>query len=185
MPQSILNSGEEKMKKVIDAFKRELQTVKTGRANPAILNKLRVNYYGSEMPINQIATVSVPEAQILMIKPFDKSVLREIEKTIQLSDLHLNPQNDGTVIRIIFPPLTADRRKELVKEVKSNCENMKVGVRNARRDINDELKELEKESLISEDELKDYMDKSQELTDKYIKELENVAKEKEQQIMDF
>ena len=185
MPDSILKSGEEKMQKVIEAFKRELQTVKTGRANPAILNKLRVNYYGSEMPINQIATVSVPEAQILMIKPFDKSVLKEIERTIQLSDLHLNPQSDGTVIRIIFPPLTADRRKELVKDVKAGAENMKVGVRNARRDINEELKELEKESLISEDELKDYMDQSQELTDKYIKELDKIAKEKENQIMEI
>ncbi len=185
MPQSILNSGEEKMIKVVEAFKRELQTIKTGRANPAILNKVRVNYYGSEMPINQIATISVPEAQILMIKPFDKSSLREIEKAIQLSELHLNPQSDGTVIRIVFPPLTADRRKELVKELKASTENMKVGIRNARRDINDELKDLEKESLISEDELKDYTEKSQKLTDKYILEIENISKDKEKQIMEF
>lgn len=185
MPQSVLNSGEEKMKKDIEAFKSQLQSIKTGRANPQILNKLKVNYYGSEMPINQIASISVPEAQILMIKPYDKSALREIEKAIQLSDLHMMPQNDGTVIRLVFPPLTQDVRKQLVKDLKSSTENMKIGIRNARRDVNEELKELEKESLISEDELKDYQDKCQKMTDKYIQMLEDLAKTKEAQIMEI
>ena len=185
MPQSVLNSGEEKMKKVIDAFKRELQTVKTGRANPNILNHLRVNYYGTDMPINQIASVSCPEATILMIKPYDKSALRDIEKAIQLSDLHMMPQNDGTVLRLIFPALTEETKKKLAKDVKASAENMKVGVRSARRDINEELKALEKESLISEDELEEYQEKSQELTDKYIKMLDELAKEKENQIMEI
>lgn len=185
MPQSILNSGEEKMKKVIDAFKRELQTVKTGRANPNILNHLRVNYYGSDMPINQIASISCPEATILMIKPYDKSALRDIEKAIQLSDLHMMPQNDGTVLRLIFPALTEETKRKLAKDVKASAENMKVGVRSARRDINDELKELEKESLISEDELEEYQEKSQKLTDQYIKMLDDLAKEKENQIMEI
>ena len=185
MPQSILNSGEEKMKKVIDAFKRELQTVKTGRANPNILNHLRVNYYGTDMPINQIASISCPEATILMIKPYDKSALRDIEKAIQLSDLHMMPQNDGTVLRLIFPALTEETKRKLAKDVKASAENMKVGVRSARRDINDELKELEKESLISEDELEEYQEKSQKLTDQYIKMLDDLAKEKENQIMEI
>ena len=185
MPQSILNNGEEKMKKVIEAFKKELQTVRTGRANPNIINHIRVDYYGTSMPINQIATVSVPEATVLMIKPFDKSSLRDIEKAIQLSDLQMMPQNDGTVIRLIFPALTSDIKKKLAKDVKASAENMKVGIRSARRDINDELKELEKESLISEDELKDYEDKSQKLTDKYIKMLDDLSKEKENQIMEI
>lgn len=183
MPQTILNNGEEKMKKVVEAFQRELQSMKTGRANPAIINKVKVNYYGIDTPINQVASVSAPEATILMIKPFDKSILKDIEKAIQLSGLDLTTQNDGVVIRIFFPPLTEDTRKNLVKVVRSNAENMKIGIRNARRDINDELKEYEKEGLISEDELKNFIEKSQKLTDSYITKLDEVAKEKESNLM--
>lgn len=185
MPQSIINAGEEKMKKVIEAFQKELQSIKTGRANPAILSRVKVSYYGSDMPLNQVAAISVPEATILMVKPFDKSILRDVEKAIQMADLNLTPQNDGTVIRIIFPPLTESTRKESVKNVKVQGENMKISIRNVRRDINDELKDLEKEGLISEDDLKNFMDKSQKITDKYIQEIDNVCKDKEKTIMEL
>lgn len=185
MPQSIINSGQEKMEKTIESLKRELQSVKTGRANPGILNKVEVVYYGSPMPLNQIATISVPEAQILMIKPFDKNILRDIEKAIQLADLNLTPQNDGTVIRLVFPPLTEQTRKQLVKELKVNSENNKVAIRNIRRDIIDQLRKFEKESLITEDELKRYEEQTQKLTDKFIGKVEEVIKEKETQIMEF
>ena len=185
MPQSIINSGQEKMEKTIESLKRELQSVKTGRANPGILNKVEVVYYGSPMPLNQIATISVPEAQILMIKPFDKNILRDIEKAIQLADLNLTPQNDGTVIRLVFPPLTEQTRKQLVKELKVNSENNKVAIRNIRRDIIDQLRKFEKESLITEDELKRYEEQTQKLTDKFIGKVEEVIKEKEAQIMEF
>lgn len=185
MPQSIINSGQEKMEKTIESLKKELQSVKTGRANPGILNKVEVVYYGSPMPLNQIATISVPEAQILMIKPFDKNILRDIEKAIQLADLNLTPQNDGTVIRLVFPPLTEQTRKQLVKELKVNSENNKVAIRNIRRDIIDQLRKFEKESLITEDELKRYEEQTQKLTDKFIGKVEEVIKEKETQIMEF
>lgn len=185
MPQSIINSGQEKMEKTIESLKKELQSVKTGRANPGILNKVEVVYYGSPMPLNQIATISVPEAQILMVKPFDKNILRDIEKAIQLADLNLTPQNDGTVIRLVFPPLTEQTRKQLVKELKVNSENNKVAIRNIRRDILDQLRKFEKESLITEDELKRYEEQTQKLTDKFIGKVEEVIKEKETQIMEF
>lgn len=185
MPQSIINSGQEKMEKTIESLKKELQSVKTGRANPGILNKVEVVYYGSPMPLNQIATISVPEAQILMIKPFDKNILRDIEKAIQLADLNLTPQNDGTVIRLVFPPLTEQTRKQLVKDLKVNSENNKVAIRNIRRDIIDQLRKFEKESLITEDELKRYEEQTQKLTDKFIGKVEEVIKEKETQIMEF
>lgn len=185
MPQSIINSGQEKMEKTIESLKKELQSVKTGRANPGILNKVEVVYYGSPMPLNQIATISVPEAQILMIKPFDKNILRDIEKAIQLADLNLTPQNDGTVIRLVFPPLTEQTRKQLVKDLKVNSENNKVAIRNIRRDIIDQLRKFEKESLITEDELKRYEEQTQKLTDKFIGKVEEVIKEKENQIMEF
>lgn len=185
MPESIINAGEEKMVKAIETFKTGLQLIKTGRANPGLIAKVKVNYYGSDMPINQIATVSVPEAQILMIKPFDKSILRDIEKAIATSGLNLNPQNDGQVLRIFFPPLTEQVRKQLVKDVKVQLEEAKVNIRNIRRDVNEDLKDLEKESLISEDELKRRQEETQKLTDKYIAKLEEVSKEKEASIMEI
>lgn len=185
MPQTIINNGQERMEKTLESLKKELQTVKTGRANPGVLNKVEVVYYGSPMPLNQIATISAPEAQILMIKPFDKNILRDIEKAIQLADLNLTPQNDGTVIRIVFPPLTEQTRKQLVKELKTNSENNKVAIRNIRRDIIGQLEKLEKESLITEDELKRKQEDVQKLTDKYIAKVDEAIKEKENQIMDF
>ena len=185
MPQSIINNGEAKMTKVVESYKKELTTMKTGRANPAVVSKVSLNYYGVETPLNQIAAVSVPEAQILMIKPFDKSILKDIEKAILTADLNLTPQSDGTVIRLVFPPLTGETRKALVKQIKASSEEVKVSIRNIRRDANDELKELEKEALITEDELKRKLDDMQKLTDKFIVKIDEAAKEKEAQVMEI
>ncbi len=185
MPQSIINNGEAKMTKVVESYKKELATMKTGRANPAVVSKVTLNYYGVETPLNQIAAVSVPEAQILMIKPFDKSILKDLEKAILTADLNLTPQSDGTVIRLVFPPLTGEARKVLVKQIKGTAEEVKVSIRNIRRDMNDELKELEKEALITEDELKRKLEDMQKLTDKFIVKIDEAAKEKEAQVMEI
>lgn len=185
MPQSIINNGEVKMTKVVESFKKELATMKTGRANPAVVSKVTLDYYGVETPLNQIASVSVPEAQILMIKPFDKSILKDLEKAILTADLNLTPQSDGTVIRLVFPPLTGETRKALVKQIKASAEEVKVSIRNIRRDINDELKELENEGLITEDDLKKKLEDSQKLTDKYITKIDEAAKEKEVAVMEI
>jgi ribosome recycling factor len=185
MPESVLQLGEERMNKAIVAFTKELSSIRTGRANPAILNSVQVSYYGVPSPLNQIASISVPEATQLVIKPFDKSILKDIEKAIQLADLNLVPLNDGTVIRINFPPLTEQRRKEFAKDVKGLAENAKVAIRNIRRDLVDHLKKMEKDSEISEDELKREIDKVQKLTDKFIEEVDKLAKEKEKQIMEI
>lgn len=183
MPETILIVCEEKMEKTLESLKKEVSMIRTGRANPAVLNGVSVNYYGVDTPLNQISSISVPEAQTLMIKPYDKGILKDIEKAIQLADLNLTPQNDGTVIRINFPALTEARRKEFVKELKGYGENSKVAVRNIRRDANEQLKKLEKDSLITEDELKRYSDQVQKLTDKYILNIDTLTKEKEQDIM--
>ncbi len=185
MPQSIINAGKEKMEKTIESLKKDLQSVKTGRANPNILSNVQVVYYGSPMPLNQIASITVPEAQVLMIKPFDKGILRDIEKAIQMSDVNLPTQNDGTVIRLVFPPLTEQTRKQLVKDLKNNSENSKVAIRNIRRDVMDQLKKYQKEGLMSEDELKRYEDDTQKVTDSYIVKVDEVIKEKEKAIMSF
>lgn len=185
MPQSIINMGEQKMEKTIEALKKEFALIRTSRANPTVLNGVNVSYYGSPTPLNQIASISVPEAQLLLIKPFDKNILKDIEKAIQLADLNLVPQNDGTVIRIVFPALTEQRRKELAKEVKGKGENNKIGIRNIRRDVIEQLKKLEKDSAISEDELKKYTDDVQKITDKYIEKIDALVKEKEKTIMEI
>ncbi|HHX80584.1 MAG TPA: ribosome recycling factor [Acholeplasmataceae bacterium] len=185
MPQNIYNLGEEKMNKTIQAFRSELSLVRTGRANPAILNGVQVTYYGVLTPLNQIASISVPEAQTIMIKPFDKSILKDVEKAIHLADLNLVPINDGNVIRINFPALTEQRRKELVKEVKSYAENAKVSIRNIRREMIDQVKKLEKDGEISEDQLKRETDKIQKLTDKFTENVDQIAKEKEVLIMEI
>lgn len=185
MPQSIINAGKEKMEKTIESLKKDLQSVKTGRANPNILSNVQVVYYGSPMPLNQIASITVPEAQVLMIKPFDKGILRDIEKAIQMSDVNLPTQNDGTVIRLVFPPLTEQTRKQLVKDLKNNSENSKVAIRNIRRDVMDQLKKYQKEGLMSEDELKRYEEDTQKVTDSYIVKVDEAIKEKEKAIMSF
>lgn len=183
MPKTIIHQGEQKMQKAIEALKKEFALVRTGRANPAILNNINVTYYGVSTPLNQIASISVPEAQQLLIKPFDKSIVSDVEKAILVADLNLTPVSDGTVIRINFPPLTEQRRKEIVKDVKGLAENAKVAIRNIRREINDNLKKFEKEGLISEDELNRETENSQKLTDKYIELVNELTKEKEDAIM--
>ena len=183
MPKEIINQCEQKMQKSIEALKKEFATIRTGKANPAILNGVSVEYYGSPMPINQIASVSAPEPQMILIKPYDKSILKAIEKAIQTSDLGFNPQNDGDVVRIPIPALTEQTRKDLVKQAKKIAEENKVAIRNIRRDGMDQLKKLEKDSLISEDELKRRSDELQKVTDKYIETIDKTASEKEKDIM--
>lgn len=183
MPKEIINQCEQKMQKSIEALKKDFATIRTGKANPAILNGVSVEYYGSPMPINQIASVSAPEPQMILIKPYDKSILKAIEKAIQTSDLGFNPQNDGDVVRIPIPALTEQTRKDLVKQAKKIAEENKVAIRNIRRDGMDQLKKLEKDSLISEDELKRRSDELQKVTDKYIDTIDKTASEKEKDIM--
>ncbi len=183
MPKEIINQCEQKMQKSIEALKKDFATIRTGKANPAILNGITVEYYGSPMPINQIASVSAPEPQMILIKPYDKSILKAIEKAIQTSELGFNPQNDGDVVRIPIPALTEQTRKDLVKQAKKIAEENKVAIRNIRRDGMDQLKKLEKDSLISEDELKRRSDELQKVTDKYIENIDKAAAEKEKDIM--
>ena len=183
MPKEIINQCEQKMQKSIEALKKDFATIRTGKANPAILNGIPVEYYGSPMPINQIASVSAPEPQMILIKPYDKSILKAIEKAIQTSELGFNPQNDGDVVRIPIPALTEQTRKDLVKQAKKIAEENKVAIRNIRRDGMDQLKKLEKDSLISEDELKRRSDELQKVTDKYIETIDKTAAEKEKDIM--
>ncbi|HOH18031.1 MAG TPA: ribosome recycling factor, partial [Bacilli bacterium] len=176
MPQSIFNNGEERMEKALVALKKDLSLVRTGRANPGVLNAVMVSYYGVPSPLSQIAAISVPEAQLLVIKPYDRSSLKDIEKAIQLADLNLVPMNDGTVIRINFPALTEQRRKELVKDIKNMAEGTKVAIRNIRRDMVEQMKKLEKDSVISEDELKRHNDQIQKITDRFVEQTDVIAK---------
>lgn len=184
MPKELIKNGEERMKKALDALRREFVSLRAGRANPALLEKVTVDYYGAVTPINQLATITAPEPRLLVIQPFDKSVIGEMEKAIQKSDLGLTPTNDGSVIRIAIPPLTEERRKELVKVVKKYAEEAKVAVRNIRRDLNDELKKMQKEGDLTEDELRRHTDEVQKLTDKYIDEIETITENKEKEIME-
>lgn len=183
MPKEIINQCEQRMQKSIDALKKDFATIRTGKANPAILNGVTVEYYGSPMPINQIASVSAPEPQMILIKPYDKSILKAIEKAVQTADLGFNPQNDGDVVRIPIPALTEQTRKDLVKQAKKIAEENKVAIRNIRRDGMDQLKKLEKDSLISEDELKRRSDELQKVTDKYIETIDKTTADKEKDIM--
>ncbi|MBR1476714.1 MAG: ribosome recycling factor [Lachnospiraceae bacterium] len=172
---------DEKMVKAKEFLESEYAAVRAGRANPHVLDKLRVNYYGTPTPIQQVGNVTVPEARIIQIAPWEKSLLKEIEKAIQTSDIGINPTNDGNVIRLVFPELTEERRKDLAKEVKKKGEDAKVAVRNIRRDGNDALKKLKSE--ISEDEQKDLEDALQKLTDKYIKDIDGLIEAKSKEIM--
>lgn len=179
-----LNILEEKMEKVVLHLEDEYATIRAGRANPAVLNKVQVEYYGALTPINQVASVSVPEARQILIAPWDRSVLNAIEKAINASDIGINPINDGTSIRLNFPELNEDRRREIVKEVKKLCEDSKVAVRNIRRDGMDALKSEQKNGEISEDEQKGLEEKVQKLTDKYIEKLDETMSKKEKEIME-
>ena len=173
---------EEKMTKSIKSLNSELASIRAGRANPHVLDKIQVEYYGTPTPIQQVANVSVPEARLIQIQPWEKSMLKVIEKAILVSDLGINPTNDGTCIRLVFPELTGERRKDLAKDVKKKGEAAKVAVRNIRRDGNDMLKKL-KGSEVSEDEIKDMEEQLQKLTDKYIKEIDKAVDEKTKEVM--
>ena len=176
---------EEKMNKAIDHLFDELANVRAGRANPAILNKISVDYYGAATPINQIGTVSVPEARQILITPWDKSLLSAVEKAIQKSDIGINPINDGNSIRINFPELNEQRRKELVKDVKALCEEAKVAVRNGRRDAIDQAKAAQKANEMTEDELRSAEEQIQKLTDKYVEKIDSMFASKEKEIMEI
>ncbi|MBP3952007.1 ribosome recycling factor [Bacillus suaedae] len=184
MSAAIIKDAEVRMTKAIEALGRELAKLRAGRANPSILDRVTVEYYGAETPLNQLATISVPEARLLSIQPFDKTSIGNIERAILKSDLGLTPSNDGSIIRISIPALTEERRKDLVKLVKKSAEEAKVAVRNVRRDANDELKKEQKDGEMTEDELRRSTDEVQKQTDKYISQIDVVAEQKEKEIME-
>lgn len=175
---------EEKMEKRINGYAGELKTIRAGRANASVLDKVAIDYYGTMTPIQQVGSISSPEPRLLVIQPWDASVLKEIEKAINASDIGIAPQNDGKVIRLNFPPLTEERRKELVKTVKKYTEEAKVQIRNARRDAMDKYKAMKKDGEITEDDLKETEKDIQNLTDKYIKEIDNISAAKEKEILE-
>ncbi len=177
-----LQQYDDKMKKTVDFLISDYATIRAGRANPHVLDKIRVDYYGTPTPIQQVGNVTVPDPRIIQIAPWEKTLLREIEKAIMTSDLGINPSNDGSVIRLVFPELTEERRKDLVKEIKKKAEEGKVAVRNIRRDGNDAFKKLSKED-VSEDEIKQLGDQLQKMTDKYIKDIDRLMEEKSKEIM--
>lgn len=179
----IKKQGAEKMEKCISQLKKELTTIRTGRANPLILDKVLVDYYGAPTKLNQLSQVSVQDGTTLVITPFDKTIVKEIEKALIKADLGITPNSDGIVVRLIFPPLTADRRKELSKEVKAIGETAKVAIRNVRRDLGDEIKKAEKAENLPEDAVRDAQDSVQKLTDKYIKIIDETVSEKEKEVM--
>ncbi len=183
--QTVINNTESKMKKSVASLEADYTQLRTGRASAALFDKIKVDYYGAETPLSQVASISVPEARMVVIQPWDKSVLPAIEKAIQKSELGLNPNNDGKLIRINFPSLTADRRKELAKVAKSSAENARVAVRNIRRDAMEELKKMQKASEISEDQQKEGENKIQKLTDSSIAEINKIAEAKEKEIMEI
>ncbi len=181
----LLKITEEKMTKTVAVLDREYKSIRAGRANVSVLDKITVDYYGAPTPIQQMAAVSVPEPRILMIQPWDASTLKDIEKAILVSDIGINPQNDGRVIRLSFPPLTEERRKEIVKDVKKTAEESKVAIRNTRRDALEKLKGLQKSSAITEDDQTNGEKKIQKLTDNYCKEIDELAALKEKEILEI
>ncbi|MBR6013577.1 MAG: ribosome recycling factor [Selenomonadaceae bacterium] len=184
MTNEVVNSAEEKLKKTLEALKKEYGTLRAGRATPSLLDKVMVEYYGSSTPVNQMANVTVPEPRMILIKPYDKSTLKEIEKAIQKSDLGLTPNSDGVSIRLAIPQPTQERRKELVKVVNKKAEDSKVAMRNIRRDANEAIKKLEKDKKITEDDRKEGQDKVQKLLDKYIKQVDSTKAAKEKEVME-
>ena len=177
------NEIELKMNKTISVLEENFSEIRAGRANPAILNKIKIDYYGVQTPINQVAGISVPEARLIVIQPWDASILKEIEKEILKSDIGINPNNDGKVIRLSFPELTEERRKEIVKEIRKTAEESKVAIRSIRRDAMDEAKEMQKKSEITEDDLKNEENEIQKLTDKKVEEIDSMLANKEKEIM--
>lgn len=184
MSKSEYKPIEAKMQKAVEVLTSELATLRAGRANPAVLEKVKVNYYGVPTPVNQVANVTVPEARLIVIQPWDSSLLKDIEKAIQTSDIGINPNNDGKVIRLVFPVLTEERRRELVKVVKKYGEEAKTAIRNVRREAMDEYRAMQKNSEITEDDLKVTEKDIQELTDKFISKIEDILKQKENEIME-
>lgn len=174
---------ESKMQKSLASLEEEYASIRAGRANPHILDKITVDYYGAPSPLQSVANISVPEARVIQIQPWESSLIKEIEKAIMVSDIGITPSNDGRIIRLVFPELTEERRKELVKDVKKKAENAKVAIRNIRRDGNDTIKKSQKSNDISEDEAKQLEDKIQKLTDKYVGMIDNVMESKSQEIM--
>lgn len=174
---------EEKMKKSLNALSKEYATIRAGRANPHVLDKIMVDYYGTPSPLQTVANISVPEARVIQIQPWEASLVKEIEKAIMVSELGITPNNDGKIIRLVFPELTEDRRKELVKDVKKKGENAKVAIRNIRRDANDSIKKQNKANEISDDEAKQAEEQVQKMTDKYVAEVEQMIENKSSEIM--
>ncbi len=183
--QTVFNTAEEKMSKTVSVLNHEYAAIRAGRANASVLDKIKVDYYGTPTPINQMAAVSVAEARILTIQPWDTSTLHTIEKAIMASDIGINPQNDGRIIRLVFPQLTEDRRRDLCKDVKKMAEDSRIAIRSIRRDCIDKVKKMEKASEITEDDLKLAEKKLQDFTDKYIKEIDKAAEAKEKDIMEI
>ncbi|RNB77398.1 ribosome recycling factor [Brevibacillus panacihumi] len=184
MPQSVIKEMEDRMNKAIASLKKDLASLRAGRANPAMLDRVVVDYYGTPTPISQLANISVPEPRMLTIQPWDKSALKDIDRALQQSDLGISPSNDGVIIRLVIPPLTEERRKELVKLAGKSGEESKVAIRNIRRDANDEIKKLEKAAAISEDESRRHQESIQKTTDKFIAEVDKIVKDKEKDILE-
>jgi ribosome recycling factor len=184
MVDDIFADAERRMQKAIEVLKQDLAAIRTGRASSALLDRITVDYYGTPTPVNQVATISVPEARLLVIQPWERKLLVDIEKAIQKSDLGINPSNDGQVIRLAIPPLNEERRRDMVKSVHKKLDEHKVAVRNIRRDTHDKLRDREKKKEISEDELKRNTDRLQKLTDRFIDEMDKIGKTKEQEILE-
>ncbi len=184
MTADLLEDAERRMQKAIEALKQDLAAIRTGRANSSLLERITIDYYGTPTPISQVATIAIPEARLLVIQPWDKKMLTDIEKAIQKSDLGINPNNDGIVIRLNIPPMNEERRRDLVKTLHKKLDEHKVAVRNVRRDIHDKLREREKKKEVSEDELKRSTEKLQKLTDRYVDEMDKVGKTKELEILE-
>ena len=184
MSKEVLATAKEKMTKAEESLRRELGQIRAGRANASLLDRIQVEYYGAPTPVNQLASINIPEARVLMITPFDKNSIADIEKAIQMSDIGISPTNDGNVISLVIPQLTEERRKELAKDVKKEAENSKVAVRNVRRDAMDELKKAQKNGDITEDELRSFEKDVQKLTDDSIKNIDAITAEKEQELLE-
>src|SRR5579884_3487628 len=184
MTADLFGDAERRMQKAVEALKHDLASIRTGRASSALLERILVDYYGTPMPINQVATVTVPEARLLVIQPWEKKMLVDIEKAIQKSDLGINPNNDGQVIRLAIPPMNEERRRDLVKTLHKKLDEHKVAIRNVRRDTQDKLRDREKKKEVSEDELKRATDRLQKLTDRFIEEMDKAGKVKEREILE-
>jgi ribosome recycling factor len=184
MVDDLFGDAERRMQRAVETLKQDLAAIRTGRASSALIDRITVDYYGTPTPINQVATISVPEARLLVIQPWERKMLVDIEKAIQRSDLGINPSNDGQVIRLAIPPLNEERRRDMVKTVHKKLDEHKVAIRNVRRDTHDKLREREKKKEISEDELKRSTDRLQKLTDRFIEEMDKIGKAKEQEILE-